>query len=134
MPDRKIMLPPGGGVVRDLTVRLKLIVRLMTDRRVSPLLKLLPIGSLVYFLVPDLAVGPIDDAAIIGLAAYLFVELCPPDVVQEHLEEIVKTRRVIDRYGGGSARNSKPTGQQETAPEGEIIDGEVISSDKRDQA
>ena len=125
---------PDRGVVQDLSIRLKLIVRLMTDRRVSPLLKLLPIGSLVYFLVPDLAVGPIDDAAIIGLAAYLFVELCPPDVVQEHLEEIVKTRRVIDHYGVGPSRNSGSAGKQETAPEDEIIDGEVISSDKRDES
>ena len=133
MPDRKIMLPPGGGVVQDLMIRLKLIVRLMTDRRVNPLLKLLPIGSLAYFIVPDLAVGPIDDAAIIGLAAYLFVELCPPDVVQEHLEEIVRTRRVIDQYGVGRAKNDRSASSQATPPVGEIIDGEVIESEPPDQ-
>ena len=76
-PGRKIILPPGGGVFQDLTLRVKLILRLIGDGRVNVLLKLLPIGSLVYLVLPDLAVGPIDDAAIIWLATYLFVELCP---------------------------------------------------------
>ena len=28
--------------------------------------------------------GPIDDAAVVWIGTYLFVELCPPDVVSEH--------------------------------------------------
>lgn len=74
-----------GGLFQDLSLRFKLILRLMGDSRVSPLLKLLPIGSLVYLIMPDIMPGPIDDAAIIWLGTYLFVELCPPDVVQEHM-------------------------------------------------
>ncbi len=88
--DRKITLP-RGGVLTDLTMRLKLILRLMADRRVNPLLKLLPVGSVVYLLFPDLLPGPIDDVAIIWLSTYLFVELCPPDVVQEHMEALKQT-------------------------------------------
>ena len=76
----------SGGFFQDLTVRFKLIFRLMGDNRVSPLIKLLPIGSLVYFLVPDLIPGPIDDAVVIWLGTYAFVELCPPDVVKEHID------------------------------------------------
>ncbi|MFC1878350.1 hypothetical protein ACFLZW_00415 [Chloroflexota bacterium] len=85
--DRKI-IESGGGILNDLATRIKLILRLMADSRVHPLFKLLPIGSLVYFIVPDLIPTPIDDVAIIWLGSYLFVELCPPDVVKEHLDAL----------------------------------------------
>jgi hypothetical protein len=84
----KIVPSQEGGVFHDLSKRVKLILRLLGDSRVHPLLKLLPIGSLVYLVIPDIAPGPIDDAAVIWLGAYLFVELCPPDVVQEHMDEL----------------------------------------------
>jgi hypothetical protein len=118
-PNRKIILSKNGGFFQDLTLRLKLILRLLGDGRVNPLLKLLPIGSLVYLVVPDIAPGPIDDAAVIWLATYLFVELCPPNVVQEHLEGLNATRKVMDSY-------------QETSQEdihGEVIDGEIVERD-----
>ena len=84
---RKI-ITAKGGVFNDLANRFKLIIRLIGDRRVSPLLKLLPIGSLMYFIIPDIAPGPIDDVAIVWLGTYLFVELCPPEVVQEHMNAL----------------------------------------------
>jgi hypothetical protein len=74
----------GDGIFFGLANQIKLIVRLMADPRISPWLKLLPVGALVYLVVSDLAPGPIDDAAAIWLGAYLFVELCPPAIVQEH--------------------------------------------------
>lgn len=95
MPEKKersIIPHQGGGVFQDLALRIKLIVRLMADRRVSPWLKLMPIGSLLYLLFPDIAPGPIDDAAIIWLGFYLFVELCPPQIVEEHMKAL---RRAI---------------------------------------
>ena len=99
MPDKKpgdIMVAPSGGVVKEFVLRLKLILRLMSDRRVNFLLKLLPVASLAYLIWPiDLApglalpiIGALDDAAIVGLGAYLFVELCPPGVVQEHMKSL----------------------------------------------
>jgi hypothetical protein len=81
---------PGTGLFNDLAQRGKLIWRLMGDSRVNPLLKLLPVGSLAYLVFPDFLPGPIDDAMILWLGTYLFVELCPPDVVQEHLEQLRK--------------------------------------------
>jgi hypothetical protein len=33
-------------------------------------------------------VSALDDIAIVGLGAYLFVELCPQDVVQEHMQAL----------------------------------------------
>ena len=117
--NRKIMLPQSGGFFTELTLRIKLILKLLGDKRVNILLKILPIGSLVYLVMPDIAPGPIDDAALIWLATYLFVELCPPDVVQEHLEALKATRKVMDSYQETS----------QTEGQGEVIDGEIVDRD-----
>ncbi len=87
-PRGDLIHSPGSGVFHELALRIKLISRLMADRRVSPLLKLLPLGSLAYLLAPDLVPGPLDDVAMVWLLAYLFVELCPPDVVAEHMRAL----------------------------------------------
>ncbi|MCJ7706167.1 MAG: hypothetical protein MUO38_00980 [Anaerolineales bacterium] len=87
-PGRELIPSGSGGVFRDLALRLRLILRLMGDRRVSPFVKLLPIGSVVYLFLPDLVPGPIDDAAMIWLLAYLFVELSPAEVVAEHMRDL----------------------------------------------
>jgi hypothetical protein len=120
--NRKITFPQNRGFFQDLTMRIKLIMRLMGDGRVNPLLKLLPIGSLIYLVMPDIAPGPIDDAAVIWLATYLFVELCPPNVVQEHLETLNATRKVMDSY----EETSQPAGQ------GQVIDGEIVKEDNQE--
>lgn len=89
-----IVAVPSGGVLRDIVIRLKLILRLMGDRRVNFFLKVLPVASLAYLIWPiDLAfaipgVSALDDIAIVSLANYLFVELCPPNVVQEHMQSL----------------------------------------------
>jgi hypothetical protein len=121
--NRKITIPENGGFLQDLTLRIKLILRLMGDSRVSPVLKLMPIGSLVYLVIPDIAIGPIDDALVIWLATYLFVELCPPAVVEEHLEALKATRKVMDNY------------QETSQPDdhGEVIDGEIVESDPEEK-
>jgi hypothetical protein len=72
------------NIFANLADEIRLVMRLMADRRVNPLLKLLPIGTLLYFFIPDLIIGPIDDALIIGIGTYLFIELCPPQIVEEH--------------------------------------------------
>ncbi len=117
--NRKITYPQSDGFFQGLTLRIKLILRLIGDARVNTLLKLLPIGSFVYLILPDIAPGPIDDAAVIWLATYLFVELCPPDVVQEHLEALKATRKVLDNYQETS----------HTVTHGDIIDGEIVDGD-----
>ena len=80
-----------SGVFQDLAYRIKLILRLMSDKRVSPWLKAIPLGSLAYLIIPDLAPGPLDDAAILWIGLYLFVELCPPEVVEEHMTALNRT-------------------------------------------
>jgi hypothetical protein len=87
---RDIVSNPGG-IFSGISNQVKLIIRLMADRRVNPLIKLLPMGTLVYLISPDFVPGPIDDAMIIWLGTAAFIELCPPDVVKEHLDNIKQT-------------------------------------------
>ena len=90
----KLLVPGQDGMFRAAVTRFKLIMRLLGDRRVSPWVKLIPIGALIYLISPiDLIMGvpgidALDDAAVIWFGTSLFVELCPPNVVKEHLAEI----------------------------------------------
>lgn len=96
LKDNKIVRT-DGGFMNELMVRLKLVLRLMGDRRVNPLFKALPIASLIYFVSPlDFLPFPIpvDDALVLWLGTTLFVELAPPDVVQEHLDELRKVVQI----------------------------------------
>ncbi|KPL82077.1 hypothetical protein SE15_13290 [Thermanaerothrix daxensis] len=79
--------PFEGG---NLITRARLILRLLRDRRVHPLIKLIPVLSLAYLFIPDLVIGPLDDAAVVWLGMAIFVELCPPEVVAEHWRALVE--------------------------------------------
>lgn len=108
MSDGPIM-PSGEGVFRSLSLRVRLVLRLIADRRVNPLIKLIPIASIAYIVIPDLVVGPLDDAAVVGLAAYVFVELCPPEVVKEHMDRLTSVvdgsfREISDEEPGKADR------------------------------
>jgi hypothetical protein len=87
----------------------------MADRRINPLIKLIPIGTVLYFFIPDLILGPIDDALILGVGVYLFIELCPPAIVEEHRQAL---RNVVD----GNFRN--PNDDHIPKYEDDIIEGE----------
>jgi hypothetical protein len=83
-PDLLVKRDPSGAPT-GLGSQVKLLLRLLRDSRVSPLLKVLPVGAVLYLISPlDAALPVIDDAVVIGLGMYAFVELCPPDVVAEH--------------------------------------------------
>jgi uncharacterized membrane protein YkvA (DUF1232 family) len=65
----------------------------MGDSRVSIFAKLIPVGALVYLISPVDAIsipfiGAVDDAALLWLGSYIFTELCPPEVVAEHMKEL----------------------------------------------
>jgi len=83
-----------GGIFNNL----RLIVRLLKDPRVNFLLKLLPIGALVYLIVPIdfLPLNPLEDAAVLWLGGTLFIELCPDDIVQEHCLALQQSTRGAD--------------------------------------
>ena len=96
MADKKTkkLTVPQGGVLRNFVLQLKLILRLLGDRRVSFWLKLIPFGALVYLVSPvDFIMGipgiaALDDAAVVWFGLNLFIELCPPDVVKEHQSDL----------------------------------------------
>lgn len=105
--------------IGELILHLKLIYALITERRVNPFLKLVPLAGLIYLIYPFdlipmfLGVSAIDDIAVMWFFQYLFVELCPPAVVQD-----VRNRLI------GQVKASTPDGQEE------IIDGEVTEIKK----
>jgi uncharacterized membrane protein YkvA (DUF1232 family) len=78
--------------LRNLPNFARLYWRLLCDRRVSVWPKALLALSVVYVLspfdfVPDVLpfLGEVDDLVIVVLVSRLFVYLCPPDVVREHV-------------------------------------------------
>jgi len=93
---RKLIAPPQGGMMKNFVRQLKLIGRLMGDKRVSAFVKILPLASLAYLISPiDFApgvvfpvIGALDDAAILWIGSTLFVQLCPNNIVKEHLDEL----------------------------------------------
>ena len=102
MADKRDMInSQNTGFFQDLIQRVKLIGRLMGDKRVNFFLKILPVASVVYLvspidLVPGLAlpiIGALDDAAILWLGTTLFVSLCPEEIVEEHRSAL---NRVVD--------------------------------------
>lgn len=90
---RRLVSKPDSGFIYELGVRGRLLWRLLRDERVSPLYKLLPIGSFLYLLNPFDVIGPVDDAFVIWLGSTLFIELAPPDIVQEHRAALESVRK-----------------------------------------
>ena len=74
---------------------LKLFLRLVIDPRVNLAPKLVVLGVLGYLLLPTDLVpdfipgfGQVDDVIVLLAGLKLFLRLCPPEVVQEHVEAI----------------------------------------------
>lgn len=96
MTDKKpsnLTVSQQGGVVRNVLNQLKLIFRLMGDSRVNIFAKIIPVGALIYLISPVDAIsipfiGAVDDAALLWLSSYIFTELSPPEVVEEHMKEL----------------------------------------------
>lgn len=75
------------GFITGMSRTVRLVLRLLADRRVNFFLKLLPVGAFVYMVVPE-AFPVVDDAIVLGIGTYMFIELCPPDVVEEHRAQL----------------------------------------------
>jgi len=122
---RKI-IPRSGGFFQDLADRFRLIGRLMMDSRVSPFLKILPIGTLVYVFSPVdlLSLNPVDDAFVIWIGTTLFVELCPPHVVEEHMQ-------ALQRIVSGQWKDFQNTSASDEVIEGEYFDPDAGGQSRR---
>jgi uncharacterized membrane protein YkvA (DUF1232 family) len=83
-----------GGIIENL----RLIFRLMKDPRVNSMLKLLPVGALLYLIIPIdfLPINPLEDAVVLWVAGTLFIELCPDDIVQEHRLAVQQSRSGVE--------------------------------------
>jgi uncharacterized membrane protein YkvA (DUF1232 family) len=73
----------------------KLFSGLIKDPRVSAGSKLVVAGILTYVIVPTdllpdflIGIGQLDDLVVILAGLKLFLRLCPPEVVREHLQAI----------------------------------------------
>ena len=84
-----------GRLVMYLPQFVRLFYRLITESRVPVLAKMVPVMGLLLLLTPpalelDLIpiIGELDWLLIGYLTLKLFVWLCPPDVVREHVPQI----------------------------------------------
>jgi uncharacterized membrane protein YkvA (DUF1232 family) len=85
----------AAGILAEIIKNIKLIWRLLNDGRVPPWLKMVVPATLLYLLfpidiIPDIVpgLGQLDDIAIILLGLKLFVEMCPEEIVRQHLDEL----------------------------------------------
>ncbi|TEU15432.1 MAG: DUF1232 domain-containing protein [Anaerolineales bacterium] len=97
MANKKKVVRVGeaAGIMAEIIKNIKLIWRLLNDRRVSPGLKMIVPATLLYLLfpvdiIPDIVpgLGQLDDIAVILLGLKLFVEMCPKEIVRQHLDEL----------------------------------------------
>lgn len=119
-PNSRDISQRSSNFFNDLVDRFRLISRLMMDSRVNPLIKILPIGTLAYAIWPVDFPTPIDDVFVIWLGTTLFVQLCPPDVVEEHM-------RALQSGGATVHWQDTPPG----ASTGDVIDGEYFENDPK---
>ncbi len=105
------------NILGELFRQGQLVWRLLLDRRVPRVLKLIPLATFVYFLMPVdllpdvfLGLGQLDDLAIILFGLSVFLRLCPPGIVQQY------------RDHWGSARTEPPKEEASGKHTGEIID------------
>ena len=122
------IIPTQSNVFQDTVLRIKLVFRLLGDGRINPWLKILPIAGVLYLispldLIPDVVfpvVGELDDIAILWLTNHFFIEFCPPEIVREHVKNLVSNNSIIDEERKKAA-----------AEEGDIIDGEATDVTNR---
>src|SRR5579875_359180 len=88
-----------GRILAYLPQFVRLFYRLFTDPRVPGLVKLVPLLGLILAISPpnlewDIipVLGELDFLLIMFLTLKLFVWLCPPDVVREHVAQIGQRR------------------------------------------
>ncbi len=124
MSENKRLRDPrqAAGLLSEILKQGRLILRLLGDGRVPIWPKLIIPGTIAYVLSPIdilsdpiLGLGQLDDVAIVIIGLKLFVELCPSDIVQEHLDNLSS---VIS----SSYRVVKEEREQEGAAEGEMIE------------
>ena len=112
--NKSIVPDPNGGLLHEIIRQIKLVWLLFKDNRINIFLKTLPVLALTYLISPIDAltvpiIGVLDDAAIVWIGTALFVGLCPPEIVEEHMDSL---KNIIDTTW-------------KDAPDEEIVDAEA---------
>ncbi|OGO43454.1 MAG: hypothetical protein A2Z04_06350 [Chloroflexi bacterium RBG_16_57_9] len=100
------------GLVGELIKNARLAWRLLNDRRVDTLYKVIPfvLVGLYFFspidFIPDFipVVGELDDLAVILLGIKFFIDLSPKEAVQQHLAEMTS---VTGRYRPSNEKSTE---------------------------
>lgn len=85
-----------AGLLAEIARNVQLVWRLLKDSRVSTWAKLAIPGLAALYLLwpvdllPDVlpVLGQMDDLALLALAVKLFIDLCPPDLVRQHRDDL----------------------------------------------
>jgi uncharacterized membrane protein YkvA (DUF1232 family) len=116
-----------AGLLAEIARQSRLIWRLLGDRRVPVWPKLIIPATFVYIVSPIdliadpiLGLGQIDDIAVLLIGLKLFVELCPTDVVREHLDNLASVIDGSYRVVKEEQDEQAPAQGELAAPEGEL--------------
>lgn len=129
MAENKRLDDPGrtAGLLAEIARQSRLIMRLLGDRRVPIWPKLIIPATFVYIVSPIdlladpiLGLGQIDDIAVLLIGLKLFVELCPTDVVREHLDALASVIDGSYRVVKEEQNEQVPAQGELPAPEGEL--------------
>lgn len=92
---RPVIYDENLNFFRNLILQARLVWLLMRDPRVPLWLKAVPISALVYAFLPfDFSpdviplLGQIDDIAALMIGFGVFINLAPPNVVEEHMQTL----------------------------------------------
>ena len=113
----------SDGFFQDLIVQGKLVWALVNDPEVPTLYKGIPTLSLLYLIfpadiMPDIIplLGQADDIGVLLLGARMFINICPPHIVEKH-------RAIIEGRATAEPRWEGPDGDLE----GEDIEDAIFS-------
>ncbi|MBE2202097.1 MAG: DUF1232 domain-containing protein [Anaerolinea sp.] len=133
--DKEVALRKDPGFWREVWQQIRLVWRLVRDPEVPIYLKILPLLTVIYLLIPlDLlpdvliGLGQLDDLTVLLVGSKLFVEFAPPHIVSRHMQDI----RVQDGYAPHAAHNALTADDPDAIAETIIIDAEheVVLSNK----
>ena len=134
MPENKSLRDPGRtvGWLAETLKQGRLILRLLGDRRVSIWPKLIIPATAVYILSPIdiladpmLGLGQLDDVAVLLIGLKLFVELCPTDIVRQHLDELASVIEGSYRVVKQDEEKDDPARAELNAPNRELPAGKT---------
>jgi uncharacterized membrane protein YkvA (DUF1232 family) len=114
-------------VLSEVVKQARLVLRLLKDGRVPIWPKLIIPGVIAYILSPIdlladpiLGLGQIDDVAVLLIGLKMFIELCPADIVREHLDALSSVVTGSYRVVREEPEQQGPSQGQLPTPGGEL--------------